>query len=244
MGIEIMSYRRLLSASVVMLLVAGTPSFINAQTVRASAEAGKPTYGQLVSAGYDLLTEGKVKEAYVAAVMAAKSDPGRFESYALAALVMHTRGANVEAREFVGKALGRVPADKKPKLRELAKAIDDSLASAPNHLTGVDRQKPLTPAASPSLKRAEATAARPEGVKASPSVAKVPGAQTAAPRREVVIGQSSRGYANLRKGPATSTPVVGRVHPGEVYTYSRVVDGWYLLDGKQAWIASRYASPR
>ena len=58
-----------------------------------SQSSAPPTYNQLVSTGYDLLKEGKLKEAYIAAVEAAKADDKRFEAYALAALVLHAQGS-------------------------------------------------------------------------------------------------------------------------------------------------------
>jgi hypothetical protein len=127
-----MRLQSLLAASLALLLAGGTSSFVAAQN---PPRAATPTYGQLVSAGYDLLREGKVKEAYLAAMMAAKADPTRFESFALAALIMHSRGADGDARDFVEKALGLAPADKKDKLRDLAKSINDSLA--PNSVSGL-----------------------------------------------------------------------------------------------------------
>src|SRR5215831_3941575 len=58
----------------------------------AKTQGTSPTYNQLVSAGYDFLKEGKLKEAYVSSMEAAKRSPSRFEAYALAALVLSQQG--------------------------------------------------------------------------------------------------------------------------------------------------------
>ena len=93
-------------------------------TNRNPANPGKPTYNQLISAGYDALRDGNVKKAYLAALEAAKTDPQRFESYALAALALHEQGSDSEAKTFVSKAVVRAPKDKQAKLAELASAIE------------------------------------------------------------------------------------------------------------------------
>jgi len=179
-----------------------------------SVAAKRPTYGQLVSAGYDLLTEGKIKEAYMAALMAAQADPDRFESYALAALVMHTRGADAEAKGFVEKALDLAPADKNAKLRELAGAINDS---------GVPKD---------GLARETSISTPGKGKNAS-----IPKAQR--PVR-IRIAPSSLGYVNLRQQPSTTSHVIAKVRPGEIYTVSRISGGWYHIGG--GWVAGRYIS--
>jgi tetratricopeptide (TPR) repeat protein len=89
-----------------------------------------PKYDDMIGAGYELLQEGKLKEAYTAALSAATLDANRFEAYALAALALHGEGSDSEANQLVSKALGLAPADKRAKLNELAKVISDSLKTA------------------------------------------------------------------------------------------------------------------
>ena len=187
----------------------------------------QPTYGQLVSAGYDLLKEGKPKEAYVAAMMAASKEPKRFESYALAAAVLHVQGVNKEARVLVRRALTLAPTNKKPPLEELAARIEKT--------TGA------TTAARRSLPPATSSRAATE-LKKEPG-GKPAGGAPATNRRaalKVRIASSSIGYVNVRREPNTRSAVVARVKPGETYTASETVNGWYRLDGKAGWVAGRY----
>jgi len=93
------------------------------------AVATKPGYVQLIAVGYEFFTQGKTKEAYTSALMAAQVNPGGFESYALAAAIMHVRGEYAYAKDFVEKALARADAAQKGKLRDLATVIDKALAA-------------------------------------------------------------------------------------------------------------------
>lgn len=104
-------------------------------TPRAEAKAASPTtaapkYDQLVATGYNLLTDGKVQEAYTAALSARRVDSARFEAYALAGLALHAEGFESEANQFVSTALRLAPQSKKPKLNELAKLISDGMTAA------------------------------------------------------------------------------------------------------------------
>jgi uncharacterized protein YgiM (DUF1202 family) len=186
-----------------------------------------PTYGQLVSAGYDLLKEGKPKEAYVAAMMAASKEPKRFESYALAAAVLHVQGVNREARVLVRRALTLAPTNKKAPLEELAARIDKTTTAA-------------TTAGRPSPPRATSSSAA-TGLKKEPGGKPAGGAPATnrAPLK-VRIASSSVGYVNVRREPNTRSAVVAKVRPGETYTASETLNGWYRLDGKAGWVAGRY----
>lgn len=89
----------------------------------ARLEAVSPSYNQLVSAGYDFLKAGELKEAYVSSMEAAKINPSRFEAYALAGLVASQQGNATEAKAFLDKAIPRAPSDKKARLDEIARTI-------------------------------------------------------------------------------------------------------------------------
>jgi len=109
-------------------------------------------YDQLISQGYELLKEGKLKEAYVAASEAEASNGKRFEAYALAAIILHQNGADADAKAFMEKAIARVPADKKAKLNGIAEAISRTDAGgqtlAPGNLDAIGALSD-----SPELKR-------------------------------------------------------------------------------------------
>jgi hypothetical protein len=92
--------------------------------------AASLSYNQLVATGFDLLKEARVGEAYLAAMEAAKKNPGRFEAYALAGLALHVRGNDREAKPLVDKALALAPAASKRLLNELASKIKNGLAPA------------------------------------------------------------------------------------------------------------------
>ena len=111
------------------LLVLSVSTGVSAQQRGRVPSSGKPTYAQLVNAGHEYFKEGKTKEAYVAALMAAEIDPDRSESYALSAAVMYAQGSPSYAKQFIDRALARATAAQKPQLRQLAALIDKSLAS-------------------------------------------------------------------------------------------------------------------
>lgn len=203
----------------VMLVVSALALVLSGSAIAAQSPKptkATPTYGQLVSAGYDLLKEGKPKEAYAAAMMAASQDPKRFESYALAAAVLHVQGANREARTLLQRALSLGAPSKKPALQELAARIDREVKSAPT-------------AAGGAPKRATGSVA---------STDRSPAAKSASKMR-VRIGTSSVGYVNVRREPSTASDILGRVKAGETYMASQVTNGWYRLEGK-GWVAGRY----
>ena len=112
------------------ILLAAAPAAAQRAPANLSAKpAPKAGYVQLIAVGYDYFTQGKLKEAYTAALMAAQVNPNGFESYALAAAVMHVRREPAYAKEFVDKALARADASQKAKVRDLATVIDQSLAA-------------------------------------------------------------------------------------------------------------------
>jgi uncharacterized membrane protein len=113
-----MRLRLLLTLCCVVPFSSGPSSGLLAQS-----QSSSPTYNQLVSVGYDYLKEGKLKEAYISALEAAKSDSSRFEAYALAALVLSQQGIATEAKALLDKAVARAPAGKKKRLDEIARTI-------------------------------------------------------------------------------------------------------------------------
>jgi TPR repeat protein len=108
----------------ISLLIATVP--VAAQ--RRPPAPATPSYGQLMAIGYECFTQGKIKEAYTAALMGAVINPRGFESYMLAAAIMQVRGEYTHAKNFVDKALERADASQKSKVRELAAVIEKSLA--------------------------------------------------------------------------------------------------------------------
>jgi hypothetical protein len=88
------------------------------------------TYNQWISSGYDLLKQARISEAVLAATEAAKKDPSRFEAYTLAALALHTGGADREATPFIDKALSLAPPDRQRLLSDLANQIASGLSGA------------------------------------------------------------------------------------------------------------------
>src|SRR5215471_9622891 len=108
------------------------PVFGQTPATRRPTPATQPpaslTYNQLIGAGYDLLKEVRLGEAYLAATEAAQRNPSRFEAYALAALTLHVRGADREAKPFIDKALSLAPPIKKRLLNQLADEIAGGLA--------------------------------------------------------------------------------------------------------------------
>jgi hypothetical protein len=109
-----------------------------------------PSYGELIVAGHDLLISGKLRQAYVAALAAAKTDPSRYEAYALAALVLRDRGAHADAKIFVSKAISLAPAERHAKLRQFAAEIDKAAAAASSGSSSSSQGARPAPAASVS----------------------------------------------------------------------------------------------
>ena len=99
------------------------------QSSGSARAAPQLTYNQLVSIGYDLLKEARVGEAYLAAMEAARTTPGRFEAYALAALALHVRGDDREAKPFVARALTLAPPPKRTLVTRLATEIRSGLSA-------------------------------------------------------------------------------------------------------------------
>ena len=213
----------ILLMSALIVLWNSSATFSQSRPSGPTRRKAEPTYGQLVGAGYEFVKEGKPKEAYAAAMMAARKEPKRFESYALAAAVLHVQGADRDARVLVRKALTLAPTNKKPPLRELAARIDHAVSAKPASSSIV------APARGGNRK---ASSTQPVNKGAKPSVSR--------PRLTVRIRPSSLGYVNVRREPNTGSTVVGRVSPGATYTASEVVNGWYRLEGEAGWVAGRY----
>lgn len=59
------------------------------------------------------------------------------------------------------------------------------------------------------------------------------------------INAISTGFLNVRAGPSSSSALVAKVHPGEVYTYTQVKNGWYLItlpSGQTGWVSGQYVT--
>jgi len=62
---------------------------------------------------------------------------------------------------------------------------------------------------------------------------------------KVIIRETETGWLNVRKGPDTSHSILTKIYPGESYPLLDEFDNWYkikLEEGKEGWIASRYAT--
>ncbi len=59
----------------------------------------------------------------------------------------------------------------------------------------------------------------------------------------VRILSTETGWLNVREGPSTRYPRIGRVLPGEVYPFLEQQSGWYRIDlgeGKAGWVSGTY----
>ena len=57
------------------------------------------------------------------------------------------------------------------------------------------------------------------------------------------ITNTPTGYLNIRSQPSLSGSVIGKVYPGQTYTYSVTQDGWYLIrlkSSRSGWIDGQY----
>ncbi|HTP88160.1 MAG TPA: hypothetical protein VMJ34_14490 [Bryobacteraceae bacterium] len=137
--------------AILLCAALGGLAFAQGQTTRPLKTDSTParprepslTYNQLITIGYDLLKTARIGEAYLAATRAALKDPDRFEAYALAALALHLKDADQEAKSFVDKALERVPEQKRAQVLKIADLIKSGAASKP----------PDTPALSADARR-------------------------------------------------------------------------------------------
>jgi hypothetical protein len=60
---------------------------------------------------------------------------------------------------------------------------------------------------------------------------------------QLKITTTPTGYLNVRQQPTTSSPILTKVNPGEVYTYSEFKNGWYkivLPNNSSGWIIAQY----
>ena len=123
--------------AILLCAALGGLAFAQGQTIRplktdsTPAQPQEPslTYNHLITIGYDLLKTARIGEAYLAATRAALKDPDRFEAYALAALALHLKDADQEAKTFVDKALERVPEQKRAQVLKIADLIKSGAAS-------------------------------------------------------------------------------------------------------------------
>jgi tetratricopeptide (TPR) repeat protein len=138
---------RLLSCAVLLITAA---IFCNAQP------AGN--YDDLIKQARALMQENKLPEAKAEADQAIKLDPGRYEAFAVIALIAVKQGDMVAGKDAVAKALKLAPAEKRASLEALqnklaetgsesspesAKAPEQSTKTAPvtAQLTGEARRK-------------------------------------------------------------------------------------------------------
>lgn len=62
----------------------------------------------------------------------------------------------------------------------------------------------------------------------------------------VVIKDTETGFLRVRSGPSRSATETAQINPGDKYPLLEEQEGWYKIsyDGKEGWIASRYAEKR
>jgi len=62
---------------------------------------------------------------------------------------------------------------------------------------------------------------------------------------QVKINSTPTGYLNVRSEPSTSGTILTQVHPGEIYTYTAVKNGWYEITYSgfnQGWVSGQYVT--
>lgn len=62
-------------------------------------------------------------------------------------------------------------------------------------------------------------------------------------QKRIRITNTPTGYLNIRSQPSLSGSVIGKVYPGQTYTYSTTQNGWYLIRLKSSlsgWIDGQY----
>lgn len=75
-----------------------------------------------------------------------------------------------------------------------------------------------------------------------PSASTTPAAE---PLLQVKINSTPTGFLNVRSLPSSSGKVVTQVHPGEIYTYTKVQSGWYQITYSgfsQGWVSGQYVT--
>ena len=109
-----------------LLLLAHAP----ATGARGAESTGAPPYEELVAAGRTAMNEGRFAEAAAAAAEAIRRDEGRFEAYALSALVLQKQGAKAEALKFATRALEVAPPGKRAVVEQLKASLDAGAGAA------------------------------------------------------------------------------------------------------------------
>lgn len=64
---------------------------------------------------------------------------------------------------------------------------------------------------------------------------------------QVVVQTTGIGYLNVRQTPEVTGTLVGRVLPGEIYDYTDVRNGWYLISlpgGKIGWVIGQFVNEK
>ena len=62
---------------------------------------------------------------------------------------------------------------------------------------------------------------------------------------QLTIDQTPTGYLNVRSSPGPSGSIINKVHPGEVYTYTNMQNGWYeisLPSTGSGWVSGQYVT--
>ncbi len=62
---------------------------------------------------------------------------------------------------------------------------------------------------------------------------------------QVKINSTPTGFLNVRNAPSISGKVLTQVHPGEIYTYTKVQNNWYQITYsgfEQGWVSGQYVT--
>lgn len=65
------------------------------------------------------------------------------------------------------------------------------------------------------------------------------------PATQLVVKSTPTGYLNVRTSPSTSAKSIKQIHPGEVYTYTEIQNGWYkisLPNNLSGWVSGQYVT--
>ena len=103
--------------------------------------AQQTSYDDFITSGRIALKEQRLAEARNSAKAAIKAIDGRYEGYALAALVAKEEGDVEQAKRCVNQALERAPENRKEKLREFEKSLSTETVPDASQLSGEARRK-------------------------------------------------------------------------------------------------------
>jgi tetratricopeptide (TPR) repeat protein len=219
--------RIIAALATVLVLVVGpvAPDYeVKAQSV--PSDAGSPSYDGYLSQARALTAKKQFAAAVSSAELAIRLDDRRWEGFVAAAKAYAAQGLLDDAIGMLQLALSRAPQDRKGPIREAIVVCREQVAAyAATRVAakGAARVSPPAPA--------EATTR----VQTPPTRGKT---QPAA--RRFKIAPSTLGYVNVRKAPNSSSPIVGRVRPGDTYELGEVRDGWYYVASLKGWIAGKY----